>query len=313
MIALLWLLACSSAPPSPAEPPAEEPPAGVQPAVPAGPLPRAAPDSPLGDSWVCGRPGASVDCFVAVPAATFMMGAQAEEPSAPGYDPQALPDESPVHEVAVSSFFITGHEIPAAAYRDCVQSGWCSGEMVNREGRFATFSQRDKIDVPITGVSWDGAQRFCAWMGGRLPTEAEWELAARGTDGRRFPWGNEAGCATAERDQAGRWSRKMSVPPCGSAGPRAPAELRGHSPYGAIGMAGNVWEWTADWYAPDAYAGHGASNPTGPSAGEARVQRGGGWSDDVAGLRSAGRQAIPPRAKLHDVGFRCVRSPVVPR
>lgn len=155
----------------------------------------------------------------------------------------------------------------------------------------------DEADHPVSGVTWEDAAAYCAWRDGRLPTEAEWELAARGTEGRLYPWGNESG------EQANYADRSDGTLPVGSF-PDA------GSPFGLQDMAGNVWEWTADWYSPSYYQASPAENPTGPADGEAKVARGGGFRLlDILGLdeaRSTHRLPLPPDVQSADVGFRCV-------
>jgi formylglycine-generating enzyme required for sulfatase activity len=145
---------------------------------------------------------------------------------------------------------------------------------------------------PANGLTWAAAERVCAWLGGRLPTEVEWEVAARGPDALRFPWGAEVHCglrlAVVDRD-----GRTTMAPPCANEGTRNPNELS-VGVTGFVAQAGNVWEWTADaWTPPDG----------GPKR---RIQRGGGWMErDPADLRTTVRVAADPEARLVDVGVRC--------
>lgn len=244
-------------------------------------------------------------CWVRIDGGTFPMGAQAADPEAPGHDPAAGDDEAPVHEVTVSGFWMQKLEASAQGFRRCVIAGACDEAHVDTAGGLSTYTG-DAYDLhPITSVDHAGASQYCAWWGGRLPTEAEWAYAARGTEGRRYPWGDDGHCGAADRDKL---SRLAPDAPCAQAGPLHPSDLRGATPEGVLGLAGGVWEWTADWYAEDAYArGADVTDPRGPEEGTRRVQRGGGWSSlEVVELRSAARASMPPDAKLNDVGFRCV-------
>ncbi len=228
-------------------------------------------------------------CFLPVPRATLRMGAQASDPEGLGHDPDASPDEGPVRQIEVAPFWIHKHEVTAVEYRRCLEGGGCKPESVQSSGPLYTLDDPDKRSHPVNGVTWEGAAAYCAWVGGRLPTEAEWELAARGTDGRRFPWGNEPACGTAASRQQGVWSREMNRPPCKNSGTLVVSDMRGSSPYDLVGMAGNVLEWVADPYAEGL-----------------RGLRGGSWIDvEASDLRSTMRHALPPGQKLPDVGFRC--------
>jgi formylglycine-generating enzyme required for sulfatase activity len=259
------------------------------------------------EDWRCDARTTST-CFVRVPGGSFPMGAQAASADAPNHDPDAEPHEGPVHVVTVSSFWIHRHEATVGQLERCLGSGWCREADVGREPG-STLEAEGSRDRPATHVTWAGAERFCAWLGGRLPTEAEWEYAARGADGRRWPWGDEPGCGTGYEDPSAAWSKLMETPPCRHDAPSPPPDLRGPSPFGVQGLAGNVWEWVADTWAADAYASHAATDPTGPAPGNVKVLRGGGWMDeDARELRSAGRTPMPADAKLPDVGFRCVLS-----
>lgn len=271
---------------------------------------------PLPPKERCGSPGAQPTCFVYVPGGTFLMGAQASDPSKPGYDPAARPEEGPVHPVTVSPYWIQLNEVQAGYHALCVEKGVCRPDDA-ATGGFFTAGRDDTKLHPINGVGWEGAERFCSWLGGRLPTEAEWELAARGTDGRRWPWGDFPNCGVAPVDvtalggDANMDLERLPMSACENGSTAGIGRLRGKSAMGLMGMGGNVWEWVADRYAVDAYARHAAVDPRGPETGEARVQRGGGWTSvDPADLRAAARGSMKPEAQMHDVGFRCVR-PVV--
>jgi formylglycine-generating enzyme required for sulfatase activity len=254
----------------------------------------------------CDGPKLSSGCFVEVKGGTFLMGAQATDAAAPGYDADAAPDEGPPHEVTVSSFWIQRNEVTASEYALCVENRWCSEEAVTTGG-FSNYGDEARRQYPINGVTWEGARRYCEWYGSRLPTEAEWEYAARGTDGRRFPWGDKKMCGVMSASGGG--DLRNVEESCELDGTVPMGRLRGNSAFGARGMANNVWEWVSDWYADDAYARHASKNPTGPETGERRVQRGGGWTSiDPVELRSAARGSLKPDEQVNDVGFRCVRA-----
>jgi len=224
--------------------------------------------------------------MVFVPAGKFIMGSPAGE----GED-----DEHPQHTVNLDAFWIDRTEVTNAQYRKCVDAGacrvleWCSA-----------YEDATRVNYPVVCVRWGDAQAYCSWAGGRLPTEAEWEKAARGADGRTYPWGNnEPDCSRANIGNCVEDATAVGSYPAGA------------SPYGALDMAGNVWEWVADWYGD--YPSGPQANPTGPSlpsggaAGGVRVLRGGSWLSDHYGARVAFRIRNDPddRSGGIVIGFRC--------
>jgi formylglycine-generating enzyme required for sulfatase activity len=188
-------------------------------------------------------------CFTSVPGGTFVQGAQSTTPNAPGYDPAARPDEGPPHEVTLSAYWIQTDEVTASAFAECQRAGACLPEHA-LQGPSSNAARADAVGHPANGITWHGAQAFCRYIGARLPTEAEWEFAARGgLEGAEFTWGDER--RPGGRIMANTWD-----------GPDFPWRNTGDdgwertSPvgtfpangYGLHDMAGNVWEWTDDWY-----------------------------------------------------------------
>jgi len=253
-------------------------------------MPRGTPDK------LCeGR--ASTDCFVLVPGGSFWMGAQSDDPEARNYDPEASAEEGPVHQVTLSPFWMQRFEASALSYRDCVRSGRCSEDHVLLTGGYSTYTGENKRFHPITSVAWEGAVQGCAELGGRLPTEAQWEYAARGTEARRFAHGEIMRCSDPDSGEVG----------CGQAGPLPPTDREGRSPFGLVAMTGNVWEWTADRFDRGYYGRSDAVDPPGPEAGSKRVIRGGGWTFEAhEELRAARRVPAHPSAQTSDLGYRCV-------
>jgi formylglycine-generating enzyme required for sulfatase activity len=231
--------------------------------------------------------------MVFVPAGDFLLGS-AEA------DQDATEDEKPQRVIYLDSFWIDETEISNERYKKCVAAGACT-----ETGRLVSRFQAPEL--PVVGVSWMQAADYCRWVGGRLPTEAEWEKAARGIDGRSYPWGNrfdgtrlnfcDTNCIEDWRDSAVDDGYQYTAP-VGS----YPA---GASPFGALDMSGNVWEWTADWYAPDSYVTVEYRNPTGPPAGQQRVIRGGSWLYRGSNLRTAARHKESPTYRYENIGFRC--------
>jgi formylglycine-generating enzyme required for sulfatase activity len=240
-------------------------------------------EADIGDTWT--RPTDGM-VMVYVPAGEFLMGSSEA-------DGQAYDFGKPQHTVYLDAYWIDRTEVTNAQYRKCAEAGAC------REPRCWDDNDVNAPDQPVVCVSWYDAQAYAAWVGGRLPTEAEWEKAARGTDGRIYPWGDSASdCG------------KVNYSGCTGRPTVVGSYPLGASPYGALDMAGNVYEWVADWYDEGYYDPSLARNPQGPDTGEYRVLRGGAFSDWVGYVRCAFRDWIFPYLRLRDSGFRVVASPV---
>jgi len=228
--------------------------------------------------------------LVCVPAGEFLMGSADS-------DRDAENSEKPQHKVELDAFWIDRTEVTNAQYNQCVQAGKCTASSYASDSRYNGDTQ------PVVGVTWNDATTYCEWAGRRLPTEAQWEKAARGTDGRLYPWGNQmATCdyaVVAVTYDSETGCGKKTTWPVGS-------KPRGASPYGALDMAGNVWEWVEDRYDAEYYANSPLKNPTGPSSGSDRLLRGFGWYYDTGGVRAAYRGYADPDTPLDYFGFRCV-------
>lgn len=246
------------------------------------------------------------ECVMAlIPAGCYDMGDHFDEGS---------PDEWPVHNVCISAFRMDIHEVTNAEYAECVDAGECTAPSdTGSYTRETYFGDPEYNDFPVILVNWYQAEDYCTWAGKRLPTEAEWEYAARGgLAGMRYPWGNEIDCDDA---CYGRWTqyypcwdhwhngmRDNDTHPVGNYAPNG---------YGLFDMAGNVWELTGDWYHVDYYSVSPQNNPRGPESGTRRVWRGGGWGWSPGFprtyLRASNRGSSSPRGAYDNGGFRCVR------
>ncbi len=221
-----------------------------------------------------------------VPEGEFSMGSDTGEE-----------DEKPAHPVYLDAFWIDETEVTNKQYAGCVSSGACTPPSSNSSNTQTGYYGNAEFDnYPVIYVNWDQAQAYCAWAGRRLPTEAEWEKAARGPDGNTYPWGETA----PSKNLLNFNGNVGDTTAVGKYPDRA-------SPYGALDMAGNVWEWVNDPYDATYYQSSPSSNPLGPVSGDGRVLRGGSWLDYVSGVRSAIRFRLDPAYTSYYGGFRCAR------
>ncbi len=239
------------------------------------------PELGIGSTWE--RPADGMTMFY-IPAGEFLMGSE------DGSD-----DEKPIHAVYLDAFWMDETEVTFEMYAKCWRSGNCDepGEYYHDDTAYSNH--------PVDSVDWHNAKSYCNWAGGRLPTEAEWEKAARGgLEGKDYPWGDEKPACTKSIKNGAQFDDceglTISV---GSFSPNS---------YGLYDMSGNVWEWVSDWYARDYYEISPDSNPVGPSVGEQRVVRGGTWGFNEDLLRSAHRRGESPNKITYLLGFRCASS-----
>lgn len=253
---------------------------------------RATPPPAPGETMVWEKDGAVMGY---VPEGDFLMGSRED-------DPMAGIDEKPQRTVHLDAFWIDQTEVTNKRYQQCVEAGACTppGNTASNTRKYY-YGNPEYDSYPVMHVTWYQADEYCRWAGRRLPTEAEWEKAARGTDGRQWPWGNE-------EPEATRLNYKVSVRDTTEVG-SYPA---GASPYGALDMAGNLFEWVQDWYARDYYKKGPSDNPQGPDSGADKVLRGGSWVSPDNKVRCAFRhQYTPDRfpfAHSDHVGIRCAAS-----
>jgi formylglycine-generating enzyme required for sulfatase activity len=262
--------------------------------------------------------------MIAIPGAEFYMGSDDKD----DYDV-----EKPAHHVKLSPYCIDAQEVTVERYKACSDRGACKRASQVNESEAIKDPDKKALDPlcnirdpigrakhPINCVDWAQADIFCKADGGRLPTEAEWELAARGTDGRKYPWGDEtpsAGHLNACGKECVAWGKKnkISLKAMYDADDGYPNTApvgsfpQGKSRYGLQDVVGNVWEWVADWYAPYPAAGEMQMDPKGPPTGERRAIRGGAWNGaEPSWVRPTYRYHDLPSSKSYGIGFRCAKS-----
>lgn len=237
--------------------------------------------------------------MVSVPAGQFTMGCN------PATSPIACAGSQLERLVFLDAYQIDKYKVTYRRYNACKAEGKCTDLY---EGGGCNAGMSWNADTPVNCVNYEQAEALCEAEGKRLPTEAEWEKAARGTDGRTFPWGNQpASCERAVMSE--QLPGEKMAPGCGRGTTRpVGSKPAGASPYGAMDMEGNLWEWTRDWFAAELPANPVYHNPTGPAAGEHKVLKSSSWmmrnSDMMA---SSIRASYSPRGQGYVVGFRCVK------
>ena len=220
-----------------------------------------------------------------VPAGAFAMG-----------DDRGSTDEQPAHTVNLEAFYIDQFEVTNGFYKACVEAKAC--QPVRNKGSAIHSYYYDNSDFetfPVLFVEWKMAQTYCQWRSARLPTEAEWEKAARGGTNLTYPWGDTPDCNLANYGNCLGDTSSTTI------------YALGQSRYGSYNMAGNVWEWVSDWYAADYYRGSPQDDPQGPETGKEKVLRGGSWNDNDTEIRSVNCEAKNPAYSSNAIGFRCAK------
>jgi formylglycine-generating enzyme required for sulfatase activity len=245
--------------------------------------------------------------MVLVLAGEFIMGATVDQAMIEcqkiraGCQQTWFDDEEPVQTVYLAEYYIDKYEVTNSFYKICVDEGICESPKQNISiTRSKYFGNPSFDNYPVIYVDWNMAKTYCEWRGARLPTEAEWEKAARGTTGLTYPWGNGLNCS-----RANYWSNSEGA--CKGDTTEVGSYESGKSPYGVYDMAGNVWELVMDWY--DVYPNGNARANTDFGKGY-RSLRGGSWKyDDFDDIRPANRNRLYPTDNWENVGFRCVLIP----
>jgi formylglycine-generating enzyme required for sulfatase activity len=217
---------------------------------------------------------------VLIPAGAFIMGGG---------------ENSPRREIFVDNFYMDKYEVTIGRYAAFLKDS----VNVKPPDYWETIDLQSDAELPVVGVDWRDADKYCRWAGKRLPTEAEWEKAARGTDERKYPWGNDE-----PTPQHARFATPSDTSVYKGRVVRVGSYSKGASPFGVFDVAGNVSEWTADWYLESLSSGD-LQNPKGPESGRTKVLRGGGWYDAAERLTTTKRMYASPARRAADIGFRC--------
>lgn len=245
------------------------------------------PDSSTLPSTNIGSPVES-EGMMYIPSGEFLMGSETGEIN-----------EFPVHKVYLDAYWIDKYEVTNATYKRCVDEGKCSPPSDGSAYLIqSNYGIPEFNDYPVIYVNWNMAKTYCEWRGDRLPTEAEWEKAARGIDQRTYPWGESIDCARANFGN------------CLSSPTKVGSYFQGISPYGVHDMSGNAWEWVNDWYDEKYYQYSPSSNPQGPAFGEHHILRGGAWHLSDYYVRITSRNSDENAVLSAYFGFRCARDDI---
>ena len=240
------------------------------------------------------KPGKDDAPMVLIPAGGFLMGT-------PISNRDGGRDEYPQRRIFLDAFALDIYEVTNGRYLRFMTATDHRVPENPHDAKLTVWKGSTVPEVfkdhPVVNVDWHDATAYCAWAGKRLPTEAEWERAARGTNGRRFPWGDVEPTRVLA-NYLNQWRDGAALEPVGS-------HPLGASVEGVQDLEGNVWEWVADWYDPHYYENGPTRNPEGPSEGTRRVIRGSGWESEAPLLRSAHRLSSDPKNRNHTLGFRC--------
>ena len=239
--------------------------------------------------------------MIFMPAGSFPMGC---DPAHNGGN-SCISSET-LHTVTLDAYYIDKYEVTNAQYAQCVAGVACEAPFSNSSYTHTSyFNDPQFSNYPVIYVNWNNAHDYCTWAGKRLPTEAEWEKAARGTTARNYPWGDETPDCTLAN-----YYDNSSLNYCDGDTSQVGNNPNGASPSGVMDMAGNVWEWVNDWYSESYYEVSPLINPPGPANGLYKVMRGGGWVNDLGSIRVATRYGQGPdfRNSYYN-GFRCASSP----